>query len=575
MNINSSNILSMFASAEGLDSLQQMIPDGRAESIDFTEFSNALMEKINQLQGLDAEQSDIENIALNSLVVDNKLHEFAGFSSSQGMVKDFSSIFGNALPPGNKLENQIDLEATMDVLASVLNTLEQGKQGELDLVVPVDKAIDSIKAIQQAIPENPELNDQLDQIINKLEALKTQDLELDTSLTEGGGVEPLDEIEKAEQQVEPDNELELHVEAIDAEVEDQYLSPIDEIADLIQQLKPLLAVENSDLQPRIDQLAIAVDDIKVAVSNKLAAQLDRPLPAIATPLDGVDESTAELDIENQIATLVASLGLANSADSAISTSLHPELKTTVNKENLSLRQMIEERSVGLPVKSESETLLQKGDLVTKDSQNGAEAVLMAKQNEGRNVLDDKDPELNIERTLPKFATDIANLNRAVMTENKAEISPMTKHFSHPEWNKEIGEKVVWMHKQAIPSAELRLNPAHLGPISIKIDATQEQVTVAFTAQHAAVKEAIDAALPKLREMFSAQQLNLVEVSVSQQDAGQKQQRGFSQMAGDSGKGDKNANEMAETELAENTMDIADEIEAGRAIASNGLLSIFA
>jgi len=66
---------------------------------------------------------------------------------------------------------------------------------------------------------------------------------------------------------------------------------------------------------------------------------------------------------------------------------------------------------------------------------------------------------------------------------------------------------------------LRLNPGYLDPVTIKIDVTQDQASVAFTAQHAAVKEAIDAALPKLREMFSTQQLNLAEVSVSQEDAG--------------------------------------------------------
>jgi flagellar hook-length control protein FliK len=133
-----------------------------------------------------------------------------------------------------------------------------------------------------------------------------------------------------------------------------------------------------------------------------------------------------------------------------------------------------------------------------------------------------------------------------------------------------------MHKQEIPAAELRLNPRHLGPITIRVDVTQDQATVAFTAQHAAVKEAIEAALPKLREMFSAQQLSLAEVNVSQEDTGQRQARSFAQMGSNSDRsGQKEKDEVASNEQAEKAKEIADEIEAGRAIASNGILSIFA
>ncbi|NOR71458.1 MAG: hypothetical protein GQ532_17510 [Methylomarinum sp.] len=176
----------------------------------------------------------------------------------------------------------------------------------------------------------------------------------------------------------------------------------------------------------------------------------------------------------------------------------------------------------------------------------------------------------------KFATDIANLSRAVISENKTQIAPMTKHFAHPEWNKEVGERVIWMHKQAIPSAELRLNPQHLGPITIKIDVTQDQASVAFTAQHAVVKEALEASLPKLREMLSAQQLNLVDVNVSQDDSHQRQSQAFNQMGSGAGeRSDKELAEIGNNEPTDKILDIVDEIEAGRAIASNGVLSLFA
>jgi Flagellar hook-length control protein FliK. len=95
---------------------------------------------------------------------------------------------------------------------------------------------------------------------------------------------------------------------------------------------------------------------------------------------------------------------------------------------------------------------------------------------------------------------------------------MTKPLSHPEWNKDLGERIVWMNSRAIPSAEIRMNPPHLGPISVRVDVSDDQATVVFTAQHAAVRETLEASIPKLREMMSAQHLNLAEVNISQGSA---------------------------------------------------------
>ncbi|MCK4840661.1 MAG: flagellar hook-length control protein FliK [Methylococcales bacterium] len=242
--------------------------------------------------------------------------------------------------------------------------------------------------------------------------------------------------------------------------------------------------------------------------------------------------------------------------------------------NLTAEKLPEHRLINKEIEGKAD-LLQQEQAFRKPGQDNP--VIMAKETELMEDLDFNDIELDdvesrTEKTLPKFATDIANLNRAINTEKRIDLPPMTRHFAHPEWNKEVAEKVIWMHKQAIPSAELRLNPAHLGPITIKIDVTQEQATVAFTVQHAAVKEAIEAALPKLREMFSGQQLNLVDVNVSQDDRSQRQQQDFAGM-GDKSNEDEGANSMKDN--AENGMDITEEIEAGRAIASNGILSLFA
>ena len=331
-----------------------------------------------------------------------------------------------------------------------------------------------------------------------------------------------------------------------------------------------VSLEQENLETKIEFLLEKSEAIRASIPEQ--TELEEKLGEIVDELKTDDN----LELTNQIAAIVTALNEPQEKEKMTVVPVIGEPVAEQKKEASSMKQMAEERALGIAPKSESETLLQQENGSRKPGQDNP--AIVAKQNEKIDFLDAdiRKPEPGNEKALPRFATDIANLNRAVMHENKAEPAPMTKHFAHPEWNKEIAERVVWMHKQEIPSAELRLNPRHLGPISIRVDVTQDQVTVAFTAQHAAVKEAIEVALPKLREMFSAQQLNLAEVNVSQDDTGQRQARSFAHMGGNPDKnGQKDNDETGSNEQAEKVMNMTDEIEAGRAIASNGILSIFA
>lgn len=89
---------------------------------------------------------------------------------------------------------------------------------------------------------------------------------------------------------------------------------------------------------------------------------------------------------------------------------------------------------------------------------------------------------------------------------------------HPKWAQELGERVNWVArlKSGIQTAEIKLNPAHLGPLEVRVNLNQDQASIQFVSHHAAVREAIESAVPKLREMLGEQNLNLVDVNVSQQ-----------------------------------------------------------
>ncbi len=92
--------------------------------------------------------------------------------------------------------------------------------------------------------------------------------------------------------------------------------------------------------------------------------------------------------------------------------------------------------------------------------------------------------------------------------------------THPAWGERVGEQLVFMIQGKLHTADIKLNPAHLGPLEIHVSVQDDQASVRFVSTHAAVREALDAALPRLRDMLDQQGLNLANVDVSAHSGGQ-------------------------------------------------------
>lgn len=88
----------------------------------------------------------------------------------------------------------------------------------------------------------------------------------------------------------------------------------------------------------------------------------------------------------------------------------------------------------------------------------------------------------------------------------------------PGWNGELAQKVVWMATQQQQVAELRLNPPHLGPVEVTLtlggNDPGAQASIQFASPHLATREAIESALPRLREMMADSGIALGNVTVS-------------------------------------------------------------
>ena len=82
------------------------------------------------------------------------------------------------------------------------------------------------------------------------------------------------------------------------------------------------------------------------------------------------------------------------------------------------------------------------------------------------------------------------------------------------WADGLGERVAWMLDTRNHVAELRLTPPELGRLDVRIAVSGSEASIQFSAPSAAVREAVDAALPRLREMLEADGLSLAHADVS-------------------------------------------------------------
>lgn len=88
--------------------------------------------------------------------------------------------------------------------------------------------------------------------------------------------------------------------------------------------------------------------------------------------------------------------------------------------------------------------------------------------------------------------------------------------THEKWGDEFNQKITWLSTQKEQSAELHLNPPQLGPMDVVLKVSGDQATALFSSPHAAVREAIEQALPKLREMLADSGIMLGNATVNDQ-----------------------------------------------------------
>lgn len=110
--------------------------------------------------------------------------------------------------------------------------------------------------------------------------------------------------------------------------------------------------------------------------------------------------------------------------------------------------------------------------------------------------------------------------------NAVQSNKLAPQVGSPDWNQALGQKVVWMVQGVQQTATLTLNPPDLGPMQVTLNVSNNQATANFTAHQPEVRHALEAAMPRLREMLNDAGIQLSQSNVS---AGtQQQQNAFSE-----------------------------------------------
>jgi hypothetical protein len=92
-----------------------------------------------------------------------------------------------------------------------------------------------------------------------------------------------------------------------------------------------------------------------------------------------------------------------------------------------------------------------------------------------------------------------------------------------QWQGDFSQKINWMLQAGLEQAEIELDPADLGPISIHVKQTNGEIQVMVHAQHGQTRELFEQNQDRLREMLHQQGIHLSQFDVQSQAHGERQE----------------------------------------------------
>jgi flagellar hook-length control protein FliK len=125
-----------------------------------------------------------------------------------------------------------------------------------------------------------------------------------------------------------------------------------------------------------------------------------------------------------------------------------------------------------------------------------------------------------------------------LTSNAVTATPLTMPARPDDgFDDGLGTRIAWMAEQKLGHAQIRLNPENAGPIDVRIQLDGSQVNASFHSANADVRQALEASLPRLRDMLGQQGMQLGNTDIGQRQAQQQSSQGHPTPRGFTGNDD--------------------------------------
>lgn len=102
--------------------------------------------------------------------------------------------------------------------------------------------------------------------------------------------------------------------------------------------------------------------------------------------------------------------------------------------------------------------------------------------------------------------------------------PVAQPVGGPGWNQEVGNRIVWMASRMESRAELVLTPPQMGRVEVSLSVNGDHASASFVSANPAVREALEAAMPRLREVLAEAGIQLGQAQVGAENARQSAQQ---------------------------------------------------
>lgn len=130
-----------------------------------------------------------------------------------------------------------------------------------------------------------------------------------------------------------------------------------------------------------------------------------------------------------------------------------------------------------------------------------------------------------------FAQQLSNVSgttgtQQVTASQRTDPAAMPLNIRQEQVSDEVAERINMMMAKNLKYVDIRLDPPEMGRMHIRLNMGADSAGVQFTVSNPQAKEAIEQSLPRLREMFAQQGIQLADTSVQQQSSGDSSQYGY-------------------------------------------------